>query len=233
MLPHERLAALRRIAILAPLSKEALVHVSQSCKWREYQPGEQILGHHDASTDVLFLLAGKARVILYSADGKAVLFQDLKPQTMFGEIAAIDRRPRSATVQALERCIIASMSANHFEDLIRRESGVAIVALRHLTADVRRLSERVFEFSTMVVQKRIQAELLRLARQASQSRGEAVLSPAPSLSDIAERISTHREAVSRELSRLTTLGLIRREHGKLRVIDVAKLARLVEDATGE
>ena len=176
MLPHERLAALRQIAILAPLSGEALVHVSQSCKWREYQPGEQVLGHHDASTDVLFLLAGKARVILYSADGKAVIFQDLKPWTMFGEIAAIDRRPRSATVQALERCIIASMSGNHFEDLIRGGSSGAIAALRHLTADVRRLSERVFEFSTMVVQKRIQAELLRLARQASHSRGEAVLS---------------------------------------------------------
>jgi DNA-binding IclR family transcriptional regulator len=59
------------------------------------------------------------------------------------------------------------------------------------------------------------------------------LSPAPSLSDIADRISTHREAVSRELSRLGSTGLLRREGGDLRITDVTRLARLVRDARGE
>jgi CRP/FNR family cyclic AMP-dependent transcriptional regulator len=152
---------------------------------------------------------------------------------MFGEIAAIDRKPRSASVEALETCTIASLSASEFESLLRRQPEVALATLRHVTAEVRRLSERVFEFSTMVVQNRIQAELVRLAGEATQTRGQAVLSPAPSLSDIAGRISTHREAVSRELSRLVALGLLRREQGDLRIIDVARLAKLVDEAKGE
>jgi CRP-like cAMP-binding protein len=98
---------------------------------------------------------------------------------------------------------------------------------------VRRLSERVLEFSTLAVQNRIHAELLRLATEAGQQRGQALLSPAPSLSDIADRISTHREAVSRELSRLGSTGLLRREGGDLRITDVTRLARLVRDARGE
>src|SRR5690606_18894793 len=110
---------------------------------------------------------------------------------------------------------------------------VAVATLRHVTAEVRRLSERVFEFSTLLVQNRIQAELLRLAAEGGSAQGEAVLSPAPSLSDIAGRVSTHREAVSRELSRLTSIGLLRREHGNLRITDVAKLAKLVDQAKGE
>jgi DNA-binding MarR family transcriptional regulator len=85
----------------------------------------------------------------------------------------------------------------------------------------------------MVVQKRVQAELIRLAGAAGQTRGEAVLSPAPSLSDIADRISTHREAVSRELSRLTALGLVRRDSGDLRITDIARLTKLVNEAKGE
>jgi predicted transcriptional regulator len=101
-----------------------------------------------------------------------------------------------------------------------------------MAAEVRRLSERVFEFSTMVVQNRVQAELVRLAAETGRTQGETVLSPAPSLSDIADRISTHREAVSRELSRLTGLGLIRREHGNLRLVDVALLNKLVSEAKG-
>src|SRR5262249_43093541 len=127
--------------------------------------------------------------------GKDVVFVDLKATMMFGEIAAIDRGPRSASIEALEPCLIASLSSDAFEKLMLREPSVAIAALSHMAAEVRRLSERVFEFSTLVVQNRIQAELLRLAGGAGERHGEALLSPAPSLSDIADRISTHREAV--------------------------------------
>jgi CRP-like cAMP-binding protein len=231
--PHERIAGLKRLPILAQLSEAALERVARSCVWRQYEAGEQILGYQEPSTDVSFLMAGKARVIMYSQEGKAVVFADLKPGTMFGEIAAIDRRPRSASVEALEPCTIASLTADRFEALILREPSVAVATLRHVTADVRRLSERVFEFSTLMVQNRIQAELLRLAGETPQRHTEAILSPAPSLSDIANRISTHREAVSRELSRLTAIGLLHREHGDLIITNVAKLAELVNEAKGE
>ena len=182
---------------------------------------------------MLFLVAGRARAIIYSTEGKAVVFVDLVPATMFGEIASIDRQPRSATVEALEPCTVAALSAEEFEKLMLREPNVAVATLRQVTAEVRRLSERVFEFSTMVVKNRIQAELIRLAGETNQRNGEAVLSPAPSLSDIADRISTHREAVSRELSRLISIGLLRRDHGNLLITDVAKLARLVNEARSD
>jgi CRP-like cAMP-binding protein len=228
----ERVAALKRIAILAGLSNDAVGRVAENCKWQAYGAGQSIVDYRDSSSDILFLLAGKARVINYSADGKSVVFVDLVAPALFGEIAAIDRGPRSAGVEALEGCTIASLSAQGFERLLC-EPKVAIAVLQHLAAEVRRLSERVFEFSTMVVQNRVQAELIRLAGITGQTRGEAVLSPAPSLSDIADRISTHREAVSRELSRLTALGLIRRDHGDLRITDLARLTKLVNEAKGE
>ncbi len=233
MLQQERISRLKSLQILADLPDAAIDQVAQACRWHRYQPGEQIVGYQDTSTDVYFLLAGKARVTVYSSEGQAVVFTDLNAGTMFGEIAAIDRKARSATIEAHNACTIASMTAEQFQTLIRREPSVAIATLRHLTGEVRRLSERVFEFSTLAVQNRIHAELLRLAGEAGYSRGAAVLSPAPSLSDIASRISTHREAVSRELSRLQGLGLLRRESGMLIIANLEKLADLVRDAKGE
>jgi CRP-like cAMP-binding protein len=229
----ERLAALRRVRILADLPQARLEQLASTCRWQDYDAGEPILGYQDPSTEAFFLAAGKARVIIYSAEGKAVVFSDLKPGAMFGEIAAIDRGARSAGVDAVEPSTIASLTASQFESLLLQEPTVAVATLRHLTAEVRRLSERVLEFSTLAVQNRIHAELLRLATEAGQQRGQALLSPAPSLSDIADRISTHREAVSRELSRLGSTGLLRREGGDLRITDVTRLARLVRDARGE
>lgn len=228
-----RVDALTRIPIFGGLSAHSLAHLAKSCRWHDYAAGAQIVGHQDAFSDVLFLLSGKARVIIYSAEGRAVVFADLVPATMFGEIAAIDGKPRSASVEAIEPCTVASLSAEQFEQVLTREPSVALATLRHVTAEVRRLSERVFEFSTMVVQNRVRAELVRLAREAPPSEGEVLLAPAPSLSDIANRISTHREAVSRELSRLTSLGILRREQGGLRITDIGALERLVDHAKGE
>ena len=230
---QQRLIALKRVPILAALSQTQLEQVIKTCKWQEYDAAQEILSYHDPSTEVFFLAAGKVRVIIYSAEGKAVVFTDLKAGAMFGEIAAIDRGPRSAGAEAIEPCTVAFLAANQFEALLLRHPTVALAALRHVTSEVRRLSERVLEFSTLVVQNRIHAELLRLAADAGQCDGEALLSPAPSLSDIANRVSTHREAVSRELSWLGSVGLLRRERGDLRITDVARLQTLVREAKGE
>jgi CRP/FNR family cyclic AMP-dependent transcriptional regulator len=229
----ERLAALQRVPILSQLPQARLQQLASTCKWQDYDAGEQILSYHDRSTEVFFLAAGKLRVIIYSVEGKAVVFTDLRPGAMFGEIAAIDGGARSAGVDAIEPSTIASLTASQFQSLLHHEPAVAVATLRHVTAEVRRLSERVLEFSTLAVQNRIHAELLRLAADARREDGQALLSPAPSLSDIADRISTHREAVSREMSRLASVGLLRREGGDLRVLDPARLERLVREARRE
>jgi signal-transduction protein with cAMP-binding, CBS, and nucleotidyltransferase domain len=51
--------------------------------------------------------------------------------------------------------------------------------------------------------------------------------------EIASRVSTHREAVTRELNRLSRIGLITRGGDALLVRDVDRLAQMVQDATGE
>jgi CRP-like cAMP-binding protein len=231
-MPLTEIEKLKCVSIFAKLSENALERVARSCAWRHHDPGQQILSFQDPSTNILFLLSGKARVVIYSSDGQAVVFRDLVAPSMFGEIAAIDRRPRSASVEALERCTVASLSADKFESLILEEPSVALATLQHLGANVRRLSERVFEFSTLLVQNRVHAELLRLAGEVS-GDDEVVLAPAPSLSDIAARISTHREAVSRELSRLAATGLLRREGVDLIITSMSKLAKLVHEAKGD
>jgi CRP/FNR family cyclic AMP-dependent transcriptional regulator len=229
---QQRVAALSRVRILAALARPDLEQVVKACKWQDHAAGAEILSYRDASTDVFFLAAGKVRVIIYSPEGKAVLFADLKAGATFGEIAAIDRAPRSASAEAIEPCTVAFLTASQFEGLLLKHPAMAYATLRHLGAEVRRLTERVLEFSTLMVQNRIQAELLRLAADAGQGDGQALLSPAPSLSDIADRVSTHREAVSRELSRLGAVGLLRRERGDLRITDIARLAGLVREAKG-
>jgi CRP/FNR family transcriptional regulator, cyclic AMP receptor protein len=98
---------------------------------------------------------------------------------------------------------------------------------------IRALTTRVYEFSTLAVNNRIQAELLRLANLAPQGSNAARIAPAPTHGDIASRVSSHREAVTRELNRLSRIGVIERRGGTLLVKDLDRLAKMVHEASGE
>jgi CRP/FNR family transcriptional regulator, cyclic AMP receptor protein len=96
-----------------------------------------------------------------------------------------------------------------------------------LAASVRELTERVFEFSTLGVQNRVHAELLRLARHAGVKDNAARLDPAPGHVEIASNISTYREQVTREISAMVKQGLIKRSGRALVIPDVERLERIV------
>jgi CRP/FNR family transcriptional regulator, cyclic AMP receptor protein len=225
--------SLEMVAIFASLPADSLARIEKRCSWRRYESGESIVDYLDASNDVYFIAAGEARASLYSVDGKAVTFTDLGPGEMFGEYAAIDGAPRSATIEARAGCYVASMSGATFRELLKQEPTLMLALLEQFVAKIRVLTTRVYEFSVLAVNNRIQAELLRLAKLAPQSGKSARIGSAPTHSEIASRISTHREAVTRELNRLSRLGIVERQGNALLVKDVDRLADMVREITGE
>jgi CRP-like cAMP-binding protein len=225
--------SLSGIRLFAELSKAALAQIESQCSWRRYEPEAPIIDYLDTSNDVFFIVEGEARVTIYSLSGKAVSFRDLGPGEMFGEYPAIDMGSRSASVEAKTSCLVASMSALDFQTLLRSEPKVAETLIRQLVATIRRLTTRVYEFSTLAVNNRIQAELLRQARLVPcDSEGRHVI-PAPTHQEIASRVSTHREAVTRELTRLSKIGIVERRADTLVIKGIDRLASLVHEATGE
>lgn len=225
--------SLEGIAIFAGLSAKALERIQRGCSWRRYEPRESIVDYLDASDDVFFITAGEARVTIYSHAGKAVSFGELAPGEVFGEYAAVDHCPRSASVEARTSCLIASMPAAAFRALLQTEPMVTLAVLTQLVRRTRSVTQRVYELSTLHVNSRIQAEVLRLANLAPREGKSARIIPAPTHVEIANRVSTHREAVTREFTRLLRIGIIERRGDSLLVRDVDRLAQMVHDATGE
>jgi CRP-like cAMP-binding protein len=221
------------VAIFADVPPQVLERVHKHCSWRRYEPGELIVDYLDASDEVFFVSIGEVCVTIYSLAGKAVSFRNLGSGEIFGEYAAIDGEPRCASVEARTSCLVASMSGTSFQQLLLSEPHVAQALIKSLVRNVRTLTKRVYEFSTLAVNNRIQAELLRLASLGQREGNSARLEPAPTHSEIASRISTHREAVSRELNRLSRIGIIERQNGALIVRDLGRLAAMLHEMTGE
>ncbi|MGF1594395.1 MAG: Crp/Fnr family transcriptional regulator [Kiloniellaceae bacterium] len=225
--------ALERIGIFRDLDPREIERLTRRVNWRNYKAHQQIIGHQEASTDVYFMVAGTVRVILFSSAGKEVAFRDIHAGECFGEFAAIDGAPRSANVIALTDVMIGSVTAETFRAILQEYPAVSMAMLTYLTGMVRSLSERIFEFSTLAVRNRIHSELLRLAREGERDGNTARVSPAPTHADIASRISTHREAVTRELNDLTKSGLVKRDGRTLIIGDMDELERLVHDVAGD
>jgi CRP-like cAMP-binding protein len=223
---------LRGIDLFADLSADERRELAGRCQVHHFEADERVVARDDSSTDVYFIVSGKVRVTIFSRSGKQVSFRDLVAGQLFGDVSAIDGGPRSASVVTLSDAIVASMPAEVFWEVLRKHPPAAAVMLRELTRLIRSLSERVVEFSTLGVKNRIHAELLRLAREHMRDANTAVITPAPTHNEIASRVSTHREAVTRELNHLAQDGLIERQRGGLTILDVARLSRLVEDVQG-
>ncbi len=227
---QETLGGIELFKHLPPGDLEAL---AKRCRWRRHTAGQRIVGHMDETRDVFFIVKGKIRAIIYSLSGKEVTFRDISAGDMFGEFSAIDGQPRSAHIIALSDSSIASMAADEFWHMLRDYPVVAEATLKRLTKQLRVLSERVFEFSALSVKNRIHAELLRLARDHLRGENTAAISPVPTHADIASRVSTHREAVTRELNDLERTGLIERNRGVLIIRDIELLIRMVDEVRGQ
>lgn len=225
--------SLKGIAIFAELPPRSVEQIERRCTWKRYAPGERILDYLDGSDDVFFLTLGEVRITIYSSTGKAVSFREMAAGEIFGEFPAIDGGSRSASVEAHTNCLVASMTGASFRELLHSEPALARALLPRLTRTIRTLTTRVYEFSTLAVNNRIQAELLRLASLGPKDGNSARIVPAPTHVQIASRVATHREAVTRELARLSRIGIIERRGGTLVIKDVNRLTAMVRDATGE
>jgi CRP-like cAMP-binding protein len=171
------------------------------------------------------------RISFYAPDGTEVGFRDMRRGEIFGEIAAIDGQTRSASVVALTDVRLGSLRAEAFRDLLRSHPALAETVMRRLARLVRALSDRVVEFSTLAVSNRIHAELLRLARE-NMMGDHAYVDPAPGHALLASRVSTHREAVTREIKRLAADGILKKSGRALIIRDLAALETLVHRPLG-
>ena len=189
-----------------------------------------IIGRESDSRDVYFVISGRVRVVNHSLSGREIAFHEMDAGGYFGELAAIDGRPRWATVVALTDSLLASVAPDTYVNLLHDHPEMAIEVLRELARFVRASTDRIMELSTLGAHNRVHSEILREARAlATEGDNSARISPIPVHADIASRVSTTRETVARVLSDLAKQGLVKREKNALVVKDLEQLEMLVNE----
>ncbi len=231
--PVSALLGLQKVDLFRGLDSYTLREIAAQCKWLRVQRNEYVMRRDGADRDVYFIIAGLVRVSASAGRGRRIIFRDVSEGEVFGEHSALDGRARFADAQALRETLLASMSPEAFRAILANHVSVRERLLRRLTGSLRELADRLLELGAQPVQRRIWLELARLAREAGIAANRAHLDPAPTHSDVASRVGTSREQVSRELSRLARQGLLERTGKALVVRDVAALDRLAGEVRGD
>lgn len=236
MLPITGLAlALSRVPLLAGVSADVLTRFAGYGRWIDAGPEQIVVDFEDTTTDVYFVVQGSVRVLVRTADGmRTQILGDFVVGDLVGEMSAIDDAPRSARIEALVRTRLCAMPGAQFLNLAFASRTVAFRLMRLLTARIRGQNRRLLEHAALPIRLRLAAELLRLTRP--RPDGTRVLSPPPTQEELAARIGTRRETVSRELAGLGRDGLLRRTKAALVLTDPDTLHSLVEagfDQQGE
>ena len=227
------LLGLQKVDLFKGLDSYTLREIAAQCKWTRCKRNQVVIHHDGADRDVYFVIAGQVRVTAQAGRGRRIIFRELAAGEVFGEHSAIDGRARFADALALRETLLASMSPEAFRAILANHASVRERLLRRLTGSVRELAGRLLELGAQPVQRRTWVELLRLARVAGISENRARLDPAPTHNDIASRVGTSREQMTRELSRLVREGLLERAGRGLVLRDVAALERLAGDVRPE
>lgn len=226
--PYRRRPNLDAITLLRDLSPAERDRLASACRWRKVAPRQQVIDSDAETREICFVVSGAVRVVNYSASGREISFADLRAGDTVGELSAIDGEPRSASVFALEETLLASLAPGPFRALIGAHPDVAFKIMLGLARMVRDASRRIMDLSTLGAQNRVHGELLRLAREGKRENDAAIIRPAPPHADIAARVSTTRETVTRVLGDLARDRIVVRRAGALVVLDIEGLAALVE-----
>lgn len=215
--------SLRSIALFSNMDDAALNAIAERCDWQRVERSADVIGQNQESTDIYFVLEGRVAAKGYSHEGKEVTYAEIGSGEVFGEFSAIDGAPRSASIEAMETSTLLRMSNSDFRSLLLEHAELGLALCELLVSKNRKLTNRMFEFSTMAVSQRVCAELLRMLIQHQETAGNNIIKPAPSHYELATRLSTHREAVSKELGRLAKLNIIRSARKSIEVIDPNRL----------
>lgn len=213
------------------LDTEHRRQISAACSWRRYAKDSLVLAQREASDEVLFLHEGRVRVTMCSGNGRQVTFRDLEDGDLIAELAAIDQRPRSAEVIAVTDCVIASLPAARFVELISQTPVLALWEMRRLTEIIRDLTDRQLELVALPLPTRLCAFLLRLSSQSDHGPGQAghSLIELPRHEEIAHLIGSQREAVTKAFRDLEARGLVERQ-GKQMMVHLQRLNAVLDAA---
>jgi CRP/FNR family cyclic AMP-dependent transcriptional regulator len=200
--------------LFSGLPEDDLRAIADKAAIKTFPKNATVISEGDLTGSLYVVLSGKVKVYLDDESGKELILDIKGAGDYFGEMA-LDERPRSASVVALEPSKFAVISKTDFAHLLLDHPEIALHVIKDLIHIVRGLNKNVRSLAMQDVYGRVSKLLLDLA--VDRDEGKPVISEKPTQQDMANRVGSSREMVSRVFRDLTFGGYIKVEGKKITI----------------
>lgn len=212
------LKSLANLPFFSRLDAAALAEVAPRVREVTLEPGQVAVWEGEPCSAVYFVVRGLVRTRRMTLNGREHVLSYLGPGTCFNLVPALDGKPNPLTVDAVTPTTLYSVACADCRSVLARNSEMAHALLEHLAGEVRTLSDMVESLALHTVRARLARFLLDLVSGKAPPR-------AWTQEEVAAHIGTVREMVGRTMRDFTQEGLIRRERGRIVVLDPERLTR--------
>ena len=221
----DKLSLLRDHPLFRELPPATLDHITTYVRRRSVPKGTVIFRKGDPGVGLIGVLSGAVKISVASADGRDVVLNIIREGEVFGEIALLDGRARTADATTMSDCELMTIERREFIPFLRSQPDVTLKLMEILCSRLRRTSEQVHEMTFLNLSTRIAKTLIRLAEKAKDSdRGGTVTITQREISQIVGR---SRESTNKRLRAWQKSGWIRLERGSVTVLKPEKLEHIV------
>jgi CRP/FNR family cyclic AMP-dependent transcriptional regulator len=132
---------------------------------------QMIFGRGEPGSSMMAVVEGRVRISITSATGRELLLGIVEPGQIFGELALLDGRPRSADACALGDCLLLSLDRREFLSVARQSPDTAIRLAEIVCARLRAANDQLEGVALLGVPARLGACCWRTKRRCTTSGG--------------------------------------------------------------
>jgi CRP/FNR family transcriptional regulator, cyclic AMP receptor protein len=172
---------------------------------RRLDAGETIFLMDSPGDSMMAILGGNVRISVPSPEGKEIVLAILHPGEVFGEIALLDGKGRTADARAMTRCSIAVLDRRDVLSFFERQPNAWPKLVEVLCDRLRRTDQHLAEMALLEIPLRLAKTLLRLLGEGAAGAGPKI---ALSQRELGNIVGASRESVNKCLNEWQRRGIV-------------------------
>jgi CRP/FNR family cyclic AMP-dependent transcriptional regulator len=226
----EKRSVLRNHYLFSKLSARHIDDLAACMVGKLVKRNATICAKGDPGSSLFAIGAGMVKITVPSIDGHDAVFNLMGKGEIFGEIALLDGRPRTADAIAITDCELFVIERRDFLPLVREEPDIALKLIEILCARLRQTTEQAENLMFLHLPGRLAKAVLRLSESNGNGRERKL---AVTQKDLGNIIGMSRESTNRQLRDWQRHKWVRLERGSIVILSANALERIADSDSGD
>lgn len=208
------LKRLHTFEFLRGLDNEPLAQLAKNAAWKVFAADTVIFWEGDSESNLYYLQYGLLKILKASPDGREQVLRLISPGETFNEVGILAKRPNPATAVALEESGIWLIPRKALEELILAHPQIALQIIENM-------ADKFIDLVSLAADLSLKSVKARFAKLLLEQAGRDMIerSSSTTQAEMASRLGTVPDVLSRVIRELTKAGIIEMDKQHIRILD--------------